>query len=111
MDDNSSLYDQFSSHEAPAIEQKAPLVREPGWQASNNERFKRDLPQHVQDSMTVTQADHSYYAFNRFAFGHPVRDDFEQSVNKQFGKLEKVFNFKLERDKYRSLYRNLMGEL
>lgn len=100
--------EMFDTHEAPVIEKKAPLVREPGWQAANNERFKQDLPDHVRDAMTVTQGDHSYYAFTRFAFGHPVRDNFEQSVNKQFGKLEKGFDFKLERERYINLYREMM---
>ena len=106
-DDSGSLYDQFSEHKAPAIEKP---VREVNWQSSNNERFKRDLPDHVRDAMTVTQKDHSYYAFQRFAFGHPVRDSFEQGVNKQFGKLEEGFDFRLARNEYQKVYRNLMGE-
>ena len=36
-----SLYDFVDdNHTAPAIEKKVPLVREAGWQAANNERFK-----------------------------------------------------------------------
>lgn len=108
-EDSSSMYDFMSSdHEAPVIEQKEKPVREVNWQSSNNERFKQDLPDHVRDAMTVTQTDMSYYAFTRFAFGHPVRDNFEQSVNKQFGKLEKGFDFKLMRERYINLYREMM---
>jgi hypothetical protein len=105
-----SFYDDFAGNEAPMADK--PLVREPGWQASNNERFKKDLPDHVSDAMTVTQADHSYYAFTRFAFGHPPRDNFESQVNKahknQFGDLVKGFVFPVERDKYMKFYRGMM---
>jgi len=113
-EESGSMYDFMSSdHEAPVIEKKAPLVREQNWQSANNERFKQDLPDHVRDAMTVTQTDMSYYAFNRFAFGHPVRDNFEQGVNKaykeQVGELQKGFIFIDERNKYQSFYRQMMG--
>jgi hypothetical protein len=109
-EEGGSLYDQFSGNQAP--EQPKRLVREVGWQSAEkvNERYRDSLPDHVKESMTVTQADHSYYAFTRFAFGHPVRDNFEQQVNKQFGVLEKDFNFKQKREQYILLYREIMNQ-
>jgi hypothetical protein len=113
QEDSSSMYDFMSAdHEAPIAE---PLVREVNWQSSNNERFKRDLPDHVKESMKVTQKDLSYYAFSRFAFGHPVVDNFESTVNKAYkqkiGELEKGFIFIVEREKYIKFYRELMGSM
>lgn len=109
MEDNGSLYDQFSSHDAPTPHKK-PLVREQNWQSAEevNKRYKENLPAHVKEAMTVTQKDLSYYAFNRFALGHPVRDSFEHEVNKLFGKLTQPFDFKLERAKYIKLYKQHM---
>ena len=116
-EESGTMYDFMSDgHVAPEQPEKGITIvdrstpkREVNWQSANNERFKRDLPGHVKDAMTVTQTDQSYYAFQRFAFGHPVRDNFEQQVNARFGKLEKDFDFRLERERYMKLYRELMG--
>jgi len=109
----SSFYDDFAGNEAPTVERKEIPKREVNWQSANNERFKKDLPDHVRDAMTVTQKDHSYYAFTRFAFGHPVRDSFESSVNKAYkekiGELPKGFDFVVERELYIKFYQSMMG--
>lgn len=113
----SGFLEMFDNHVAPAIEKKAPLVREVGWQSAEkaNERYRENLPDHIKDAMTITQADHSYYAFTRFALNHPVRDNFESAVNKAYkeevGELQKGFNFPVEREKYINFYRKMMGEL
>jgi hypothetical protein len=99
---------------APVAEQKAPLVREVNWQSAEkvNERYKDSLPDHVKESMTVTQKDFSYYAFQRFIFRHPPRDNFESQINiahkERFGVMASGFVFQEERDKYIKFYRSMM---
>ena len=106
-----SLYDQFSGHEAPAVEPREPLEREVNWQSSNNERFKRDLPDHVRDAMSTEQKDNSYYEFDNMVFGRNPKDSFGKSVNRTFGGLTKGFDFREEKKRYITLYRKLMHEL
>ena len=114
----SSMYDFMSNdHEAPVpekgiqITERKPLEREVNWQSSNNERFKRDLPDHVKDAMATEQPDRSYYEFDNLAFGRNPRDNFGAKVNQAFGKLAKGFDFRAEKARYIKFYKQLMQEI
>jgi hypothetical protein len=114
MDD--SFYSQFG--DSPAPEAPQPKVREVNWQANredNSKPYVNSMPNHVKEAMTITQKDLSYYAFSRLAFGHPVADSFEQSVNQAYkdkiGELEKGFIFIVEREKYIKFYKLMMGDI
>ena len=108
-----SMYDFIdNSHEAPVIEQKAPLVREQNWQSSNNERFKRDLPDHVKDAMNTEQKDESSMGFWRMFTNQNPKGSFEQSVNIRFGGREAIGElFREKKAEYITLYRQIMGEM
>jgi hypothetical protein len=108
MEDNGSLYDQFIGHSAPAIEQKAPLEREVNWQASNNERFKREIPNPVE----TEQKDESGMAFWRMFTQQIPKGSFEQSVNIRFGGREAIGEqFREKKIEYVKLYKSIMGEV
>ena len=113
QEESGSLYDFVdSNHTAPVIEQKAPLVREVNWQASNNERFKRDLPDHVKDAMAVEVVDRSYYAFEDLVWNRNPRDSFTDKVNREFGgKPTGDFSFRDEKARYIKLYKSMMQEI
>lgn len=103
-----SMYDFMSSdHEAPVIEQK-PLVREVNWQSSNNERFKREMPNPVE----TEQKDESGMAFWRMFTQQIPKGAFEQSVNIRFGGREAIgVEFKSKKIEYVKLYKSILEEL
>ncbi len=108
QDNNGSIYDFVDSEfKAPEVESK----RAVGWQANradNTKPYVNNQPSHVTEAMAIVQEDLGYYAYQRFAFNHPVRDAFEQEVNKAFGKLIPLFNFQEQREKYIILYKQHM---
>jgi len=115
-EDSGSLYDQFNkvdTRDLPAQPEIKPApVREANWQANRADMSKpynnKEMPEHAKEAMNIAQVDHSYYAFTRFMFGHPVRDTFEAEVNKLYVKPVGEFSFTTERGKYVEFYRSRM---
>jgi hypothetical protein len=114
-EESSSMYDFMEGdYQAPVATASAPrekLVREAGWQSAEevNKRYRDSLPDHVKESMTVTQKDHSYYAFQRYIFMHPPRDNFEADVNSKHTRPVGEFDFQVERQRYVDFYRSMMN--
>ena len=108
--DQESFYDQFSSNEAPAMEQ-APVKesrRQVDWMAAKNFKAAENVAEKVRTASTSTQKDLSYYAFNRYALSHPCIDSFEQSVNIQFGEVVTGHNWDDLKARYIALYKQMM---
>lgn len=109
MNDSTSFYDQFSGHEAPQKKE-----RRENWQANRDDTTKpytNNMPGHVKEAMVIDQKDFSYYEFDNMIFHRNPRDDFGRRVNEKFGKLEKGFDFDIEKARYIKLYRKMMEEL
>ena len=109
MDSEVSLYSQFDSHEAPQ-----PKERAVNWQANRENTSKpyvNNHPSHVKEAMRIEQKDESGLAFWRLFTQQNPKGSFEQSVNFAFGELKSGFDFRAEKLRYITLYRELMKEL
>ena len=109
-EDNGSLYDQFPSHEASQSK------REVNWMQNRPDNTQpyvnKEMPRHVTEAMQITHVDRSYYAFDDMLFGRNPRDGFTDTVNKSFGgKPTGDFNFKHEKQRYITHYREAMNSL
>jgi hypothetical protein len=104
-EESGSLYDFVdNNHTAPVVE-KAPLVREENWQSSNNERFKRDMP----NPSDIEQKDESSGGYWRLFTQQMPKGAFEQSVNIAFGGREAIGGlFREKKVEYVKLYKSMM---
>ncbi len=108
MDD--SFYSQFGDTAPPA----QPKEREVGRFANRKDLSKpyvNRMPNHVKEAMTIEQENFSYYEFDNLAFNRNPRDAFGAKVNQAFGKLEKGFDFREEKQRYIQLYKTMMEAL
>ena len=109
-EESSTMYDFVSeNHEAPQ-----PKERAVNWQANRENTSKpyvNNQPRHVKEAMRITQKDNSYYEFDNLVFNRSPKDSFGQSVNFAFGELKSGFDFRAEKLRYITLYRELMKEL
>lgn len=106
---NDSFYAQFDS-DAP----ERPKQREEGWQANrpdNAKPYVNNHPAHVKQAMTIEQKDNSYYEFDNLVFGRNPKDSFGQTVKEAYGEFKKDSDFRVEKQRYISLYREMMEQL
>lgn len=113
MEDNGSLYDQFSGIQPPAQPPAQKKVREINWQSADNARREEALKQkHVTDAMEIEQKDNSKMAWWRLFTGQIPKCNFEREVNSKYGgKPQGKFDYKEKRAQYISFYKQAMSEL
>ena len=111
--DGGTMYDFVDeTHEAPAQPKRERVVG----QFANRENMSdpyvnKEQPKHVKEAMRIEQPDNSYYAFGDYVWHRHPKSEFDRSVNIAFGAYDASLSYIEQRNRYQSLYREMMAKL